>query len=250
MTAGEAIWLVVAGVGGGLSGSIAGLASLVSYPALLAAGLPPVTANVTNTVALVFSSTGSVWGSLPELRGQRARVRQLTVAALLGGAVGAALLLVTPGDAFERAVPVLIALASVAILARRRLVHEHRPPDRPIGARALVGFGLVGVYSGYFGAGAGVMLLALLLFTTGDTLPRANAVKSVVLGLANGVAAVGFVVFGPVRWNVVPPLGLGLLLGGRLGPVVVRRAPGGALRVVIALMGLGLAVTLGYRAYR
>ena len=242
--------LIIAGFGGGLSGSIAGLASLVSYPALLAVGLPPVTANVTNTVALVFSSTGSVWGSLPELRGQRARVRQLAIAGMVGGAAGAVLLLLTPADSFEKAVPILIALAAVAILARRRLIQDHAPPNHPVGARTVLGVGVVGVYGGYFGAGAGVMLLALLLLSTGDTMPRANAVKNVVLGLANGVAAVGFVAFGPVRWIVVPPLGLGLLLGGRLGPSIVRRVPGNALRIVIALAGLGLAAKLGYDAYR
>jgi uncharacterized membrane protein YfcA len=247
--AGEATVLLLAGFGGGLSGSVAGLASLVSYPALLAVGLPPVTANVTNTVALVCSSTGSVWGSLPELRGQRARVRQLAIAGMIGGALGALLLLVTPADAFEKAVPVLIAVAALAILARRRLIHEHVQPDHPVGRRTVAGIGVVGIYGGYFGAGAGVMLLALLLLSTGDTVPRANAVKNVILGLANGVAALGFVVFGPVRWSVVPPLGVGLLLGGRLGPSIVRRVPGGALRIAIALAGLGLAAKLAYDAY-
>ncbi len=249
MTAGEAVWLVVAGVGGGLCGSIAGLASLISYPALLAFGLPSVTANVTNTVALVFSSTGSVWGSFPELRGQRARVSQLAVVGMIGGAVGALLLLVTPAESFEKLVPVLITAASIAILVRRRLIHEHAAASRRVGPRTVGAVGIVGIYAGYFGAGAGVMLLALLLLSTGDTLPRANAVKNVLLGLANGVAAIGFVVFGPVRWAAVAPLGLGLLIGGRLGPTIVRRVPGGALRIAIALAGLGLATKLAFDAY-
>ena len=243
--------LVLAGLGGGLSGSIAGLASLISYPALLAFGLPPVTANVTNTVALVFSSTGSVIGSRPELTGQAPRVRQLAAAGIIGGAVGALLLLVTPADSFERIVPFLIAAASVAILARRRLVDEVEPaaPHR-VGPGVVAGVGVVGVYGGYFGAGAGVMLLALLLLTTGEPLPRCNAVKNVVLGLANGVAAVGFAIFGPVRWSVVLPLGLGLLVGGRIGPVIVRRSPARMLRAVVAVAGLGLAIKLGYDTYR
>jgi uncharacterized membrane protein YfcA len=108
---------------------------------------------------------------------------------------------------------------------------------------------VVGVYGGYFGAGAGVMLLALLLFVTGDSMPRSNAVKNVVLGLANGVAAIAFVVFGPVHWAAVLPLGAGLYLGGRLGPVIVRRAPARPLRIIIAVLGLGLAVKLGIDAY-
>jgi len=251
MSVGRVIVLVLAGVGGGLSGSIAGLASLISYPALLAIGLSPVTANVTNTVALVFGSTGSVLGSRPELSGQRLRVSQLAIAGMVGGACGALLLLVTPAESFERIVPVLIAVASIAILARRRLVDE-LPPHTPhrAGPGVVCGVGVVAVYGGYFGAGAGVMLLALLLIATGEPLPRCNAVKSVVLGLANAVAAVGFAMFGPVRWSVVLPLGLGLLVGGRIGPVIVRRSPAGALRVVIAIAGLGLAVKLGYDTYR
>jgi uncharacterized membrane protein YfcA len=252
MSIGEALLLVLAGIGGGLAGSIAGLASIATYPALLAVGLPAVTANVTNTVALVCSSAGSVWGSRPELVGQGPRVRRLAVAGIIGGATGGLLLLVTPADSFEKLVPWLIAFASVAMLARRRIVdtaaadtHEHRA-----GTGMMIAVGLVGVYGGYFGAGAGVMMLALFLWMTHDTMPRANAVKNVILGLANGVAAIAFVFFGDVRWTYVLPLGLGLLVGGRVGPIVVRRAPVGPLRVVIAVAGLGLAVKLGLDAYR
>ena len=108
---------------------------------------------------------------------------------------------------------------------------------------------LVGVYGGYFGAGAGVMLLALLLWATAEPLPPANAVKNVVLGLANGVAALAFVVFGDVRWAAVVPLGIGLLIGGRTGPVIVRHAPDGPVRAIIAVAGLGLALALGVEAY-
>lgn len=242
--------LLLAGLGAGLTGSVAGLASLISYPALLAVGLPPVTANVTNTVALVFSSTGSIIGSQPELVGQRRRVRQLVLAGALGGAVGAALLLATPAGSFELVVPVLIAVSSVAILVRRRVVSDLvASAPQPVRLRVVVGVGVVGIYGGYFGAGAGVMLLSLLLLSTHDTMPRSNAVKNVVLGVANGIAAVSFALFGPVRWLVVLPLGLGLFVGGRLGPIIVRRAPAGLLRVVIAAAGLGLSVKLGIEAY-
>jgi hypothetical protein len=109
---------------------------------------------------------------------------------------------------------------------------------------------LVTVYGGYFGAAAGVLLLALLLIATGEPLARRNAMKNLLLGLANAVAAVVFVVFGPVRWSAVLPLAVGFLVGGRLGPLVVRRAPPGPLRAVIACAGLALAVHLGVDAYR
>ncbi|WP_369254661.1 sulfite exporter TauE/SafE family protein [Geodermatophilus amargosae] len=254
MSAVEWLLLVLAGVGAGLTGSIAGLASLVSYPALLATGLPPVTANVTNTVALVLTSVGSVSASRPELAGQGRRLVPLAVAGVLGGAAGAALLLVTPAEAFERLVPVLIAAAAVAILLQRppaelaaegRRAHGERDPWWLVAATAAVA-----VYGGYFGAAAGVLLLALVLLGTGEGLPRSNAVKNVVLGSANAVAALGFVLLSPVAWSAALPLALGCLVGGRLGPRVVRRAPQGALRRLIALAGLALAAVLAVDAYR
>jgi len=264
---------VLAGVAGGLFGSVAGLASIATYPALLAAGLPPVTANVTNTVSLVFSSVGSISASRPELTGQRRRVRQLGAAGMIGGATGALLLLVTPSGSFEKAVPVLVLIAAVAIMLRRRLVDDmgdvadliddgddveseaapadqgDSPGELGVGRGVVFAVGAVGVYGGYFGAGAGVLVLALLLHATHDSLPRANALKNVVLGLANGIAALGFVIFGPVHWVAVVPLGAGLLVGARVGPSIVRHSPAGPLRLIIAVAGVGLAVKLGYSTY-
>ena len=250
MSVARVVALVAAGLGGGLTGSVAGLASIVTYPALLAIGLPPVTANVTNTVSLVFSTTGSVSASRPELRGQAARLRRLAVAGTLGGAAGGALLLLTPSGSFELVVPWLVALGSVSMLARRRLVRPAVGEHHAGGPVVVAGTLVIGVYGGYFGAGAGVMLLALLLHATDEGLPRANALKNVVLGLANGIAAVAFVVFGSVRWSAVVPLGAGLFVGGRLGPVIVRRVPADGLRIAIAVAGLGLALKLGVAAYR
>src|ERR1700720_4401814 len=119
-------FLLAAGIAGGLTGSIAGLASVATYPALLLVGLPPVTANVTNTVALVFNGIGSVLGSRPELTGQGGWLKRIAPPAAVGGAVGAALLLSTPAQGFERVVPILLGLASVAIL----MPHESRQEAR------------------------------------------------------------------------------------------------------------------------
>jgi uncharacterized membrane protein YfcA len=242
--------LVAAGMVGGLIGSVAGLASIATYPALLALGLAPVTANVTNTVSLVFVTTGAVSASRPELRGQGRSLRRLAVAGALGGAAGGTLLLVTPSGSFELAVPWLVALGSVSMLARRRLVRVPAGGAHYHGPGLVAGTALIGVYGGYFGAGAGVMLLALLLHATDWDLPRANAIKNVVLGVANSIAAIAFALFGPVRWSAVLPLGLGLFLGGRVGPAVVRRAPADGLRIAIGVAGLGLALKLGLDAYR
>jgi uncharacterized membrane protein YfcA len=250
----EFVLLVLAGIGAGLTGSIAGLASLISYPALLATGVAPVTANVTNTVSLVLSSVGSVSASGPELRGQRARVLRLAGAAVLGGAAGAALLLLTPASAFERVVPWLIAAASVAILLQRpprELAAEHAGHAATAGDPVWLvpaTFG-IGIYGGYFGAAAGVLMLAAYLIGTGEGLPRSNALKNVILGVANAVAGIGYAVLAHVDWLAAVPLAIGLFAGGRLGPRVVRRAPQTALRRVIALAGLALAVRLALQAY-
>lgn len=273
--------LLLAGFGAGVVGSAAGLASLISYPVLLAIGLPPVTANVTNTVALIGSSIGSVFGSRLELRGQDDLRRHLPVA-MLGGAAGAALLLLGPPGTFQRLVPYLVAGASLLLLTgpRLRKLRGRRTADtrsadartadvrsadvrsvdlrsagqapgptanpgrrpRSIGVR--VGLFLTCLYGGYFGAAAGVMILALLLTATGKSLPRANAAKNLLLGVANATAAVGFVVFADVRWAAVIPLGLGCVAGGVVGPAIVRRLPPDLVRIAIGIAGLALAVDL------
>jgi uncharacterized membrane protein YfcA len=255
VSAWEFAFLLVAGVGAGLTGSIAGLASLISYPALLATGIPPVTANVTNTVSLVLAGVGSVSASGPELKGQGRRLVPLAVAGLLGGCAGAALLLLTPSGAFERIVPFLIGGASLGILVQRppaelavegmrhHAGQRHDPRWLPLATFA------VAIYGGYFGAAAGVLMMAMFLLTTGEGLPRSNAMRNVILGVANSVAAIGFVVFTSVAWSAALPLALGCLAGSGLGPRVVRRAPQKLLRRVIAVAGLALAVHLGIQAY-
>jgi uncharacterized membrane protein YfcA len=242
--------LLGAGVAAGLSGSVAGLASLFSYPALLAVGLPAATANVTNTVALAFSTVGQVAGSRPELTGQWPVLRRLAPVTLLGGATGAALVLVTPPEAFERIVPFLVGGAAVVLLFQPRIrAAAARRGSPEAGPTVLGGMFLVAVYGGYFGAAAGVLMLALVLIGLPVSLARGNALKAVLLGVANAVAAVGFVLLGVVAWWAVPPLAVGVAIGGRVGPAVVRRLPATPLRVGIALAGLGLAVGLAVQAY-
>ncbi|MFJ8357076.1 sulfite exporter TauE/SafE family protein [Streptomyces sp. NPDC093984] len=253
MDVGAVVLLAGAGVASGLAGSIAGLASLFSYPALLAAGLPPVAANVTNTVALFSNTVGTAVGSREELRGQRRRLVRLALLAAAGGSAGAALLLGTPSSAFERVVPWLIALGSVLILAReplRRLVARH--PSRGDGVRAKLppacAVLVVGLYGGYFGAAAGVLMLAVLSLSASEPLPVTNAVKNIATGAANVTAAVAYAFLAPVDWTAATALGLGCLVGSRMGPVIVRRLPETPLRIAIALAGLGLAFSLWRQA--
>ncbi|MGI4895533.1 MAG: sulfite exporter TauE/SafE family protein [Janthinobacterium lividum] len=244
MSGAEVCFLLLAGVLTGVVGATAGLASLVSYPALLAAGLPPLAANVTNTVALLGVTAGSAAGSRPELAGQGSRVRRLAPIAAAGGALGCLLLLALPPGAFELVVPFLVALASVMILLQPWVQRLRSGQVAPGNLIVLAAIFAVGVYGGYFGAAAGVLMLALVEVLHDQPLARNNAVKNMLTGAANTVAALGFAVFGDVHWWAALVLGAGCVVGGRLGPPLVRVIDPRALRLVIAVAGLGLALRL------
>jgi uncharacterized membrane protein YfcA len=226
-------------------GSAGGTASLISYPALLAVGIPALSANVTNSLAFVASLPGSALGSRPELRGQGRRLLRLAPLAVAGGGAGAVLLLVTPAGVFARIVPFLVAVAALALLVQPRVSawQERRSGQS---SRLLTPCGLFAVwlYDGYWGAGAGVMALAMLLLTVEKHLAQANALKNVLLGVADIACSIVFILYGPVRWAAVLPLALGFLAGSRTGPSLTRRIPGKILCIVVALGGLGLAVHL------
>jgi uncharacterized membrane protein YfcA len=255
---GEFGFLAGAGVVAGVCGTVAGLASLVSYPALLAVGLSPVAANVTNTVGLVGNVVGAMAGAQPELKGQAPRIRKYLTLTLSGGIIGAAMLLLLPAAGFDAVVPLLIAGSAVLMLLRpwilrraeeRRLaaIDAGKSPSRQVGPQVAVL--LVGVYGGYFGAGAGIMMMALLAVLVVDALARVSALRNVLMGSINGVAAIFFAFFGPVHWLYALPLGGGFILGGYMGPWIVRRISADALRVVVAIGGFVLAIDLGWQAY-
>jgi len=239
--------LLAAGTVGGIFSTVVAIASLVSYPVLLALGVPPLTANMTNTVSLVLAGAGSVAGSRPELAGQKGRVLRLGAITAAGGLCGAVVLLTAPASTFTVAVPVLIGVASIVLFLQPRL-NTLKPSDsKPILKKTALF--AVAMYVGYFGAAAGVLLLIVLSAMISESLIRVNAIKNAVSGLANLMAAVCFTVFGSVRWSFVPALAAGFLLGGWLGPKIARRVPAEALRVVVCLCGLGLAIHLGMSAY-
>jgi uncharacterized membrane protein YfcA len=241
----DALLLLVAGVLAGVVGTAGGITSLISYPALLAVGISPLPANVTNVVALMACFPGAAAGSRPELRGQGPWLRRWALLAVLGGASGVALLLLTPDTVFARIVPFLLALAAVSLLVQPGISRWQERRQRRTN-RFLFPTGLfaMSVYSGYFGAGSGVMMLALILFTVNQDLPIANALKNMILGFATVAAGIGFVFFGPVHWAAAAPLALGLLVGSYLGPKVTRSIPGTLLRVLAATAGFGLAIWL------
>jgi uncharacterized membrane protein YfcA len=211
--------------------------------------MPATAANVTNTVAMTFSSLGSTAGSRPELTGQGPTLRRFALLAVLGGPTGAGLLLVTPDGLFVRIVPFLVATASLALLLQPMIKSAMATASQRTSPAVIAGIAAVSVYGGYFGAAAGVLMLALLLVALPVSLLQGNALKNVLLGLANGIAAVGFAVFGPVEWWAVLPLAAGLLVGGWTGPLLARRVPGSVLHIAIAVAGMVLAVRLGLQAF-
>ncbi len=242
-------FLFAAGVAGGIVSILVSLASLVTFPALIAAGLPPVAANMTNTVALAFTGAGASLGSQRELHGQRSDLVPLAVVAAVGGLTGAALLLLLPDRWFELVAPVLVAAGSVLLLLQPQIRNRTRsgPAERTPGR--LVAYFLVTLYTGYFGAAGGVLALVVLATMLARPFIEINAAKNVLAGVANGLAAVVFALFGPVAWWYVLPLAGGMFLGGLVGPAIARRIPGEALRITVGLCGLVVALVLARGVY-
>jgi len=193
---------------------------------------------------------GAAAGARRELAGQRPRILRIGAIMAAGGALGAAVLLLAPPGAFALAVPVLISSAAVLVLVQPRLSALAPRPGAEQSRWRLAALFAVAVYLGYFGAAGGVLVLAALTAMISEPLIRVNAIKNVVSGAANLVAATVFALYAPVDWAFVPPLAAGFLIGGYTGQRLARRLPAGALRVVVATAGLALAVKLGISAYR
>ena len=256
MTPGTAALLAAAGFAAGAVNAVAGGGSLISFPALLAAGYPPVTANVTNTVALFPGYAGSVVGGRDELAGQGTRVRVVSLLGVLGGVGGAVLLLTTPGAVFRAVVPFLILAACALLLlqprvavvvqarAARREAAGGAVPRGGLGPVALAAVGAGAVYGAYFGAGLGVMMLAVLGIVLAEPLRRLNALKNVFSLVVNTVALVAFGLFGPVAWPAVAVLALASLAGGYLGARLASRVPSGLLRGSVVGYGVVVSVVL------
>jgi uncharacterized membrane protein YfcA len=244
LTLAQLLLVAAAGLAAGAINSIAGAGSLLTFPALLAVGLPPLQANVSNSIGLVPGSLAGAFGYRDELRGHMGRAVRLCLLAGAGGLLGALLLLRLPPRVFEVAVPVLVALASSLVLLRphisRRLGGER---DRPVALS--LGLVLVGVYGGYFGAAQGIMLLAVLGLFLAVPLQRANAFKTLVAGTANAASGVLFIFLAPVSWPHAVVLAISSTVGGSLGAALGRRVPDTPLRLGVAVFGLAVAARLG-----
>ena len=244
----EALLVVAAGFCAGAINTIVGSGSLVTFPTLLAIGYAPVTANVSNTIGLVFGTASGSFGYRKELRGQRHRVLLLGSGSLIGGLTGGILLLTLPSSVFDAVIPVLIVLAVVLVVVQPRLsaavaARRTRPVEHG-GALLWVGIFLTGIYGGYFGAAQGVILLSLLGIMIAEDLQRLNAVKNVLAFVANGIAGLLFIFFAHVAWEVVGLIAVGSVAGAYVGAHVGRRLPRPVLRGLIVVVGLIAAIKL------
>lgn len=248
MTAAEALLLVLAGLAAGGVNAVAGGGSLVSFPALLAIGLPPLAANVTNSVAIWPGYVGTSWGYRDLLRPQRPRLVVLAPAALLGAVIGCLLLLVTSEEAFARVVPWLVILGALLLAVQGRVTDQvRRWPGGGSDVRSPLLHGLLVVaaaYGAYFGGGLGVVLLVVLGLFVADDLQRLNALKSVLSLAINAVALVAFALFGPVDWTSVVVLAPSALVGGYAGAHVAQRLSPALLRAAVVVLGIGVGVAL------
>lgn len=245
MDAGTAALLAGAGFGAGVVNAVAGGGSLITFPALLAAGYPSVAANVTNAVAVLPGYVGGSLAYRRELGDQVARIRALALTSALGAASGAALLLVSPASVFEAIVPWLILAACGLLAVQPRVAaatRARRGSPSPLALHAAL-FAAT-VYGGYFGAGLGIMLLAILGVFLDDDLQRLNALKGVLSLLVAVVGAAGFAIFGPIAWDAAAIVGVTCLLGGVAGVGVARRLPAAVLRAVVIAYGVSVAIVL------
>ncbi len=247
----EAALIALAGVAAGTINTVVGSGTLITFPTLLAFGVPPVTANVSNTVGLVPGSMSGVVGYRRELAGQRSRVLRLGSASLFGGVAGALLLLVLPSSAFDSIVPALILLGVLLVIFGPRI-------QRAVASRAEARGGIpdhgvwwvwpavavAGVYGGYFGAAQGVLLMAILGIGVADSMQRHTATKNVLALVVNAVAAVVFIAVAEIDWTVAGLIALGSVVGGQVGAGVGRRLPPNLLRAVIAAVGIVALVVL------
>ncbi|MFD7205179.1 sulfite exporter TauE/SafE family protein [Streptomyces sp. NPDC059893] len=245
MTVWEMAAVCAAGVGAGAINTAVGSGTLITFPVLLATGLPPVTATVSNALGLIPGSVSGAIGYRAELRGQRRRILKLGACAVLGGLVGATLLLTLPAAAFETIVPVLVGLAVVLValqplisgLVRRRRERSGARPRGDAGPLLFTSLTLASVYGGYFSAAQGILYVALMGMLLDEPLQRLNAVKNVLVALVNAVAALFFLFVADFDWTAVLLVAAGSAVGGQLGATAGRRLSPRVLRALVVTVG-------------
>ena len=247
--------LIIAGIIAGTISTIAGLASLVAYPTLLYLGLPPITADVTQTLAQIFTGVGATIASQKELKGNYKELFRIAPLTLIGCIIGSLLLFIIPSKTFQKIVPFFILIAGILVLIPRKDHNQLTANNTPSHQKniltilAWLGVFLVGIYCGYFGAASGVVMIALLSFISKTSFQEYNAIKNVTMGLANLLAAFIYITKTHIHWLFVIPLGTGFLIGGIIGPHLVRILPIKIIKIIIAILAVILAISLFKTAY-
>ncbi|HMC38262.1 MAG TPA: sulfite exporter TauE/SafE family protein [Acidimicrobiales bacterium] len=240
----------------GAVNALAGGGTLISFPTLVALGVPAVSANITNTVSILPGYLAGSYAQRDDLRDQLASARVLAGVAAAGGLAGAVLLVLIPGHAFRQAVPYLILLSCVLLAVGDRLKPRRPPVERPAEQRGapttalhtrhslvfLAAVFVAAAYGGFFGAGLGIILLAVMGIFLDESLTRINALKQGLSFVVNLLAAVFLAFSGKVTWALVPVMAVASVAGGLAGGRLVRRIDGDQLRKVVVVAGLGVAV--------
>lgn len=238
------MWLLItlAGFGAGALNSVVGSGTLLTFPTLLAFGIPPITANVSNNLGLVSGSLAAFRGSRHELVGAQSRLPQMLGWSGAGALLGAFAVLKFPAKSFTLIVPFLILFGVTLMLMQPVIIkfHPHTRTTRlslPVRLAVFV----TGIYGGYFGAAQGVILIGLLTAFAGETLFRANAIKNALAGIANFVAGIVFALIAPVNWAIVLAISVGSTLGAWVGSRYGKKIPANAYRALICVVGLTAA---------
>ncbi|OQY90877.1 MAG: permease [Anaerolineae bacterium UTCFX1] len=242
----QLLLIFLAAIGAGAVNALAGGGTLITFPMLVFLGIPPVTASVTNTVALCPGYLGGTLAQRNDLRGQEKRLRLIVPASVVGGVLGGYLLLQTGEKLFSQLVPYLILLASGLLAAQdpirawltRRLGESHHSLE----SFTWIPVGVASIYGGYFGAGLGVMLLSALGLTANDSLTRLNALKQAVSFIVNVAAAIFFLFSGKVEWTAAVVMAVGALIGGLLGGKLAGRVKPSTLRWTVVIIGVLIAI--------
>ncbi len=250
----DAVWVLLGGVVAGALNAVVGAGTLVTFPLLVALGVPPITANVSNTVGLVPASVSAAYGFRRELAGRWRTVASMAALSVAGGVAGGLLLLASSEETFTAVVPALLLLAAllaavqprVAAAVRRRAVEGSAEAGavRPLTGGLMAGLLVTGVYGGYFGAAQSVILLALLGALWATDLRIANGAKNVLTGATNLVSALVFIAGGEVDWRVAGLIAAGSAVGGAVGARIGRRLPAAVLRAGMVGVAVVAAVLI------
>lgn len=249
MTIAEASILFGAAVIGGTLNAVAGGGSFVTFPALVFTGVPPITSNATSTVALWPGSIASTAAYRNEFNAERRLLAQLGTSSLIGGVVGAILLLKTPQATFDRLVPLLLLLATVLFTfggSLTKRLRGHFADDAESSARSTAGIValqfVVGIYGGYFGGGLGIIILAILAILGMTSLHRMNALKTLLQACVNGVAVLTFVVASAVSWPQALVMIAGAIVGGYGAAHYARRVEQRIIRSCVTVVGFAMTI--------